>query len=276
MLCNSCVSLQKVPSIDFFTLFNENSDIYIYAPIKDNKVLLTEFLEKTLILENSQKKEKLIQQFFDRAQEIYIASTFADQQTNSFEGIIKGNFPYLTPSFAFTEKNGFSKIKIDYCDGNTYTFWNNDISDIQVAFPYSGFILATTKSVVTMQEKLLKNETLSTSTITKKLDIEQNSSVIKLFIPSPGKLIPQILGANAIELAIKDAIIVLAPIKNNSMVYNMSIKLEMPSKQSQTVGLILLQLIANTKHFTFKKIDENNILISDYFISVKDITKILN
>jgi len=277
MLFNSCTSAKNITLVDFFTLFDENADIYISVPINENEILFESILNKFLVSDTPQKKEKSINQFLEQTKNIYVAYNSANtHSTSSFQAVLVGKYSYLTPKFAFTKKNGFSKINITNTDGKNYTFWNNSNASIQTAFPQSGLILAASSSVIKLQERFINFQNASKSVITEKLDFIHNPAAIKIYVTSPGKLIPQILGTTAIELAINDAIIYLTPVKDNDKMYNLTLNLGMSSTRSQSLGLILLTIAEKKQQFKFEKLNENNILITDYFVSIHDIENMLD
>lgn len=292
---SSCTSIQqtKVP-VEPFSLFSKDADVYISVPVHTNTILLKSIFNKALISDDTEKAEKSIKKFFDHTTRICLAykisdsfstaqtlnSTFFNFENNSIQVALEGNFPSLTPFFVFTKKNGFFKKKFYSDTGVVYKYWQNDDNKLEVAFPNSSLILATSDSIIPIQKQLLQAQILNqeqSNIFSNDNDYNflNNSNDITMYLTSPGKLIPQLLGVSNIELAIDNAKIFLTPDEQNSL-YTITMILNMDSQRSQSLFILFMGLTGNNQKYTIEKINETGIRISDIKISVETIEAFLD
>ncbi|OJF75972.1 MAG: hypothetical protein BKP49_09115 [Treponema sp. CETP13] len=293
---SSCSSFKlKKTEIEPFYLLTPNADLYISIPVSGNKDILNEMLQLTLVdpeqADNSLSK-KSFDTFFKRTDRICIAYNFdSDNLSPSFEAILQGNYPFFTSNILFTKKNGFYKKSFEGEDTNNYNYWYNINTNIQTSLPNSQTIFVSSNSIASLQKNLInykENIFSDTSKLQRftnnQIDFLNNPTDITMFIMEPGNLVPQLLGAKAIKLAIDNALISFKPLytidtvnKDESTVsdYNITVNLDMTNTQAQGLGYILLNLAKKTNSFTVDKIGTKKLIIKDYILSTDDILKLL-
>ena len=89
-----CATFSKTSTLDYFSVFNENSFLYGTVPVKENYDLVKSTLSKNLPL-----GEEDLSRILPRCNQLYFSMYSSDNSEISkdkkFEGIITGNFPML-------------------------------------------------------------------------------------------------------------------------------------------------------------------------------------
>ena len=87
-----CATFSKTSTLDYFSVFNENSFLYGTVPVKENYDLVKSTLSKNFPL-----GEKDLSRILPRCNQLYFSMYSSDNSTNAknqqFQGIITGNFP---------------------------------------------------------------------------------------------------------------------------------------------------------------------------------------
>ena len=89
-----CATFSKTSTLDYFSVFNENSFLYGTVPVKENYDLVKSTLSKNLPL-----GEEDLSRILPRCNQLYFSMYSSDiseiSKDKKFEGIITGNFPML-------------------------------------------------------------------------------------------------------------------------------------------------------------------------------------
>ena len=87
-----CATFSKTSTLDYFSVFNENSFLYGTVPVKENYNLVKSTLSKNFPL-----GEKDLSRILPRCNHLYFSMYSSDNSVNAkkqkFQGIITGNFP---------------------------------------------------------------------------------------------------------------------------------------------------------------------------------------
>ena len=144
-----CATFSKTSTLDYFSVFNENSFLYGTVPVKENYDLVKSTLSKNFPL-----GEKDLSRILPRCNQLYFSMYSSDNSGNSkkqkIQGIIAGNFP----TSIFTNVLKKNKSIKQVTQGNFKYFQYDDLNFILLN---KNLLLFSTGDMLSFYESFYRN-----------------------------------------------------------------------------------------------------------------------
>ena len=150
VVLSGCATTNRADTmVKLLNVLPENSDIYLYFPVKENAFLASRIFQTFFPSISSGDREDLI----NRCVALYVAVK-EDKATI----LVEGSFPSIGVNVALSEKNGWTKQKDSSLPGTDTYYMYKDLS-YKIAFPTSSLCIISydLHAVLTKYDLVVKN-----------------------------------------------------------------------------------------------------------------------